>query len=155
MCACSVFTLTKISSAQTSIIIAATKAFNDHDIKKYISYFSDDAELYNTADYKEPAKGIQAIEQLIAGWFMLIPDVTTKVIRTYTYENIVIEEFEFSGTVKALLPGYPENLKDKSFNVKACSVTTLQDEKIKTINMYWDYLSLLNQLGWKNIVPGH
>ena len=154
-----VYITTTSAFSQTSdiseIVAAATKAFNDHNIKEYMSYFSDDAELFNTVDYKTPVKGKQAVEQLVAGWFMLIPDVNTKVNHTYIHGNTVIEEFEFGGTVKVILPGYPENLKDKSFTVKACTVTTLENGKIKTMNMYYDYLSLLNQLGWTNIVPGH
>src|SRR6266487_1869873 len=84
------------SSNETETIIAAAgKAFNEHNIKEYISYFSDDAVLYNTVDYKDSAKGKQAIEQLVTGWFTLTPDLNSKVYHTYTNDNTVIEEFEF------------------------------------------------------------
>ena len=144
------------ASAETETFInAVNKAFNEHNIKEYVSYFSDDAVLYSTVDYKDPVNGKQAIEQLVTGWFSLIPDLTTTVKDTYTSGNTVIEEFNFSGTIRGTVPGYPENLKDKSFDLKACSVATIEKGKIKTLNMYWDYLSMLNQLGWTNIVPGH
>jgi len=144
------------ASAETDTLInVVNKAFNEHNVKEYVSYFSDDAVFYNTPDYKDSVKNKQAFEQLVIGWFTLVPDMKTKVNHTYISGNTVIEEFDLSGTVKALLPGYPANLKDKSFNVKACSVATIENGKIKTLNMYWDYLSMLNQLGWTNIVPGH
>jgi steroid delta-isomerase-like uncharacterized protein len=148
------FSQTSSSDIET-LVAAADKAFNEHNIQEYVSYFADDAEMYSTVDYKEPVKGKEAIEQLVTGWFTLIPDMATKENHTYVNGNTVIEEFEFGGTIKALLPGYPPDLKDKTFNVKACTVTTIENGKVKTMNMYWDYLSLLNQLGWTNIVPGH
>jgi hypothetical protein len=138
-----------------TLVAAADKAFNDHNIKEYVSYFSDDASIYSTVDYKEPVKGKQAIEQLVSGWFAITPDIKSKTYHIYISGDTVIEEFEFGGTVGVILPGYPENLKNKSYNVKACSVSTIENGKIKTMNLYYDYLSILNQLGWTNIVPGH
>jgi len=150
----SVYSQTSLTETET-LINAVNKAFNEHNIKEYVSYFSDDAVFYNTPDYKDSVNNKQAFEQLVTSWFFLIPDLTTKVNHTYISGNTIVEEFDLSGTVKALLPGYPANLKDKSFNVKACSVGTIENGKIKSLYMYWDYLSMLNQLGWTNIVPGH
>jgi steroid delta-isomerase-like uncharacterized protein len=148
------FSQTSSSNIET-LVAAADKAFNEHNVQEYVSYFADDAIFYNVVDYKQPITGKQAIEQLVNGWFALIPDVTTKINQTYINGNTVIEEFEFGGTVKAVLPGYPADIKDKTFNVKACTVTTIENGEVKTMNMYYDYLSILNQLGWTGIVPGH
>lgn len=155
VCTCFTFILLQTVSAQTEIIDAANKAFNDHNVQDYVALFSDDAQYFSNVDYKETVKGKDALTQLVTGWFTIIPDISARISHSYISGNTVIEEFEFSGTIKALLPGYPESLKDKSFNVKACSVSTLENGKVKTMNMYWDYLSMLNQLGWTNIVPGH
>lgn len=152
---CNIAFAQNASTPALSVIDSINNAFNAHDIKTYVSYFADDAVFYNVADYKVETKGKRAIENLYNGWFYLIPDFSTKVNNRYINGNTVIEEFEMSGTVKALLPGYSENLKDKTFNVKVCSVSVFENDKVKSLTIYYDYLSMLNQLGWTNIVPGH
>lgn len=143
------------SNENETMFAAMDKAFNDHNMKEYFSYFADDCVFWNSVDYKVIIKSKQAMESQYNGWFYLIPDMKASVIRRYSMDNIVVEEFEFGGTIKVVPPGFPETIKDKSFSTRACSVSTLENGKIKSVNMYYDYISMLNQLGWTNIVPGH
>jgi len=138
-----------------SMIDSINVAFNNHDLQTYLSYFSDDAVFYNSADDKVITKGKKAIENLYNTGFYLIPDFRVTVSNTYVSGNTVVEEFMFSGTVNVVPPGYPESIKGKTFNTKACSVATFENGKIQSIKTYYDYLTMLNQLGWVNIVPGH
>ena len=79
------------------IIQSNLDAYNNRDLEKFMSWFSDDVEMYNYSEMKLVASGKSAIEKLYKELFAASPNLHSTILKRIVFDNIVIDHESIVG----------------------------------------------------------
>ena len=125
----------------------ATEAFNRHDIKGFAEGLADDVTF--TAPGGVQGRGKQACAESYAVWFHAFPDAHVAMRAVHIIDDVVVEEGTFTGTHNGVLHGPAGDVPPTGRAVKVDYVDVLRfkDGKHVSMNLIFDQLELLGQLG--------
>ena len=72
-------------------------AYNNRDLEKFLSWFSEDIELYTFSEMKLVAKGKTAIEKLYKELFAESPNLHSTILKRIVFDNKVIDHESIVG----------------------------------------------------------
>ena len=130
------------------IVEGVARAFNDHDLERFLSYRSDDLVFQDMA-MPEPIRGKRAFGQLISRRWSAFPDMRV------TVENLVVDcdcavvQLRFTGTHQGEMatPLGTVSPTGRRVDFPACTVVRIANGKIYEQTTYQDYVGLIEQLG--------
>jgi len=73
------------------------EAYNQKDLKSFMSWFSDDIVLYSFSEMKEVAKGKESIEKLYKELFEASPNLYSTILKRIVFDNKVIDHESIIG----------------------------------------------------------
>lgn len=83
------------SSAQDtkpdSIVQLSLNAYNHHDFELFMSYFSEDVEMYNLGDCEAYVQGREAVRKLYKDYFDASPNLHSDIKNRMVFGNKVID----------------------------------------------------------------
>jgi steroid delta-isomerase-like uncharacterized protein len=127
----------------------ALKAFNSHDIDRFMSFYAENA-LHYQPTQAEPLRGLSAIkEDYMNLTFKAFPDVAFETSNVFSQGEWVCIEGIFKGTHKGpLLDAEKGEIPptNKYVEVPICFVMKFKDDKIVEVHEYNDQLGFLKQL---------
>ncbi len=133
----------------TMVADAFNTAQNRHDVPKLLELVADNVSYWDPS-LPAPITGRVAFENYWRESFKTFPDSTVKVLSRITSEDQVVDEVEWSGTNKGPIniPGAPAiPATGKHVSGKAVAVARTKDGKVTSLNVYYDNLSMMAQLG--------
>ena len=93
--------LTTMNFAQNlsteQIVQSNLEAYNNRDLEKFMSWFSEDVELYSFSEMKLVASGKPAIEKLYKELFAASPNLHSTILKRIVFENKVIDHESIVG----------------------------------------------------------
>ena len=132
------------AGAQTTNLNDYVAAWNSHDTEKIVSFYTDDIVYENLGIVYRGKEAIRAVDNYLFGAF---PDVNCEVKSSFICGDWSASEWVMSGTHKGDIPGLPAT--GKRFSIRGASVAELKEGKIKRISHYYNWMTLLEQLGIK------
>ena len=124
-------------------------AQNRHDIARLGELVADDVAYWDPG-LPAPITGRTAVENYFREGWKSFPDANVKVLNRIESGDQVVDEMEWSGTHKGAInvPGQPSiPPTGKRVWGKAVAVARTNAGKITSINVYYDNLSMMAQLG--------
>lgn len=105
--------------------------------------------LYDEVATHRKTKGIEEILTIFQGWAAAFPDSKATFHAVHPSGNTVVLELAWGGTHTGTLelPGGPVEATGRTFEVPACVIVEIEDDKAKSIRQYFDMATLLQQLG--------
>lgn len=79
------------------IVQSNLEAYNNRDLEKFMSWFSEDVELYNFSEMKLIASGKPAIEKLYKELFETSPNLHSTILKRIVFDNKVIDHESIVG----------------------------------------------------------
>jgi len=73
------------------------EAYNNRDLEKFMSWFSEDVELYSFSEMKLVASGKTAIEKLYKELFAASPNLHSTILKRIVFDNKVIDHESIVG----------------------------------------------------------
>ena len=73
------------------------EAYNNRDLEKFMSWFSEDIELYSFSEMKLVASGKSAIEKLYKELFAASPNLNSTILKRIVFDNKVIDHESIVG----------------------------------------------------------
>ena len=144
-------------SSHTGNIVALAedffKAMNSHDPAKIAAFFAEDSTFWE-ASLPAPIKGKKAVEEHFRENWKAFPDSTVKLLNRITSGEWIADEVEWSGTHKGPIqaPGQPPiPPTGKHILGKAVAYVQTSKGKVKQMNIYYDNMAVMAQLG---LMPG-
>ena len=137
----------------TAVADAFLAAINAHDERKIGELMADDV-AYWEANLPAPIKGRRAVEEHFRENWKPFPDATIKSLNRIVSGDWVTDESMWSGTHKGPIqaPGQPPiPPTNKRAQGKAVAVAHVQGGKVKSLNIYYDNMAFMAQLG---LMPG-
>ena len=128
---------------------AFVEAVNAHNVAKIGEKMAEDV-TYWEANMSQPIKGRKAVENHYRGNFTSFPDASIKFTTTVEGGDRIASEGMWTATNKGPLtiPGQPPiPATGKRAEGKFASVARVEKGKIKELNLYYDNLQFLAQLG--------
>ncbi len=119
-------------------------AWNAHDADRVASYFTEDAK-YEDVAMGMISQGKEQIKGFAEATFRSTPDVKFELISAFVAGDGAGLEWVMSGTHNGDWPGLPAT--GKSFSIRGASATEFTGDKISRNSDYWNFASLLQQLG--------
>jgi len=93
--------LTTMNFAQNlsveQIVQSNLEAYNNRDLEKFMSWFSEDIELYSFSEMKLVASGKPAIEKLYKELFEASPNLHSTILKRIVFDNKVIDHESIVG----------------------------------------------------------
>jgi len=93
--------LTTMNFAQNlsteQIVQRNLEAYNNRDLEKFMSWFSEDVELYSFSEMKLVASGKPAIEKLYTELFAASPNLHSTILKRIVFDNKVIDHESIVG----------------------------------------------------------
>ena len=93
--------LTTMNFAQNlsteQIVQSNLEAYNNRDLQKFMSWFSEDIELYSFSEMKLVASGKPAIEKLYKELFAASPNLHSTILKRIVFDNKVIDHESIVG----------------------------------------------------------
>ena len=93
--------LTTMNFAQNlsveQIVQRNLEAYNNRDLEKFMSWFSEDIELYSFSEMKLVASGKPAIEKLYKELFEASPNLHSTILKRIVFDNKVIDHESIVG----------------------------------------------------------
>lgn len=120
-------------------------AWSAHDVDRLLSLFTDDVD-YVDVPVGAVLHGKEELRAFAAGWFAVSPDITFEPTATVVTGSRAAAEWVGSGTQHGDLPGMPAT--GKPWQVRGASVMELAGGKIKRCTDYWDFATVMRQLGF-------
>jgi steroid delta-isomerase-like uncharacterized protein len=124
-----------------------TDAFNAHDIDSFASTLADDVVL--RAPGGMAGEGKPACVQFFGGWLDAFPDGHVQIHALHIAGDVATEEGTFTGTHRGVLhsPAGDVPATGRSVTVDYIQVLRFSDGKFLSMNLMYDQLLLLEQLG--------
>ena len=85
------------SQSAETIVQANLEAYNERDIETFMSYISEDIEMYNLGDCEPYMKGKEAVEKLYADYFDRSPELHSEIKKRIVFDNKVIDHEYITG----------------------------------------------------------
>jgi hypothetical protein len=79
------------------VVQSNLEAYNNRDLEKFISWFSEDVELYSFTEMKLIASGKPAIEKLYKELFEASPELHSTILKRIVFDNKVIDHESIIG----------------------------------------------------------
>ena len=79
------------------VVQSNLEAYNNRDLEKFMSWFSEDIELYNFSEMKLIASGKPAIEKLYKELFAVSPNLHSTVLKRIVFDNKVVDHESIVG----------------------------------------------------------
>ena len=79
------------------IVQSNLEAYNNRDLQKFMSWFSEDIELYSYSEMKLVASGKPAIEKLYKELFAASPNLHSTILKRIVFDNKVIDHESIVG----------------------------------------------------------
>lgn len=79
------------------IVQSNLDAYNNRDLEKFMSWFSEDIELYSFSEMKLIASGKPAIEKLYKELFEASPNLHSAILKRIVFDNKVIDHESIVG----------------------------------------------------------
>jgi steroid delta-isomerase-like uncharacterized protein len=136
------------AGAQTTNLNDYVAAWNSHDTEKIVSFYTDDI-VYEDLGAGQIYRGKEALRGVDTYLFGAFPDLNFEVKSSFISGDWSASEWVMSGTHKGDIPGLPAT--GKRFSIRGASVAELKEGKIKRISHYYNWITLLQQLGIKLI----
>jgi len=138
----------------SAVADAFLNALNAHDANRIGELLAEDV-AYWEANLPAPIKGRKAVEDHFRENWKPFPDASIRFTNRIASGDWVADESEWSGTHKGPLqtgPGQPPiPPTNKRAHGKAVSVAHVQGGKVKSLNIYYDNMAFMAQLG---LMPG-
>jgi len=124
-----------------------TETFNAHDLDGFAKVLADDVVF--SAPGGMHGKGTQACAAFFGSWFTAFPDAHVDVHAVHFSGDIAVEEGVFTGTHDGILGGPMGDVPPTGRNVKVeyIQVLRFRDGKHVSVNLSFDRLTMLEQLG--------
>jgi hypothetical protein len=84
-------TSVKAQSPPDSIVQLSLEAYNNHDFELFMSYFSEDIEMYNLNECEPYVTGIDAVGKLYKDYFDASPELHSEIKNRMVFGNKVID----------------------------------------------------------------
>ncbi len=123
---------------------ALIDAWNTHDPDRIFALFADDF-VYEDVTFGAVTHGREETRQFFAGTFAAFPDLHFEQASDFAVGEHGAAEWTMTGTHDGDFPGLPAT--HKSFTVRGASVFDLAGDKIRYNRDYWDFATLLRQIG--------
>ena len=82
---------TNAQSSPDSIVQLSLNAYNNHDFELFMSYFSEDIEMYNLNECEPNVSGIEAVGERYKKYFDASPELHSEIKNRIVFENKVID----------------------------------------------------------------
>lgn len=141
--------MTEHTETASSIANMVQRAMNEHNAAKISEHMAENVTFWE-ANMPAPINGRKAVEEHFRENWKTFPDATIRSVNRVIGGDHVVDEVEWTGTNKGPMemPGAPPiPPTGKRARGKAVSVVKLEGDKIKTMNIYYDTLGFLAQLG--------
>ncbi len=79
------------------VVQSNLEAYNNRDLEKFMSWFSEDVELYSFSEMKLVASGKPAIEKLYKELFEASPELHSTILKRIVFDNKVIDHESIVG----------------------------------------------------------
>ncbi len=132
----------------TDLAKASLLAYNEKNFDKLRNILTPNV-VYNEYATGRTARGFDDVLSIWRGWAKAIPDSVATFLKEYVSGTTVIFEMEWNGTHTAPLqtPTGEVAPTGKKIKLRACQIIETRDDKVMSINHYFDMATLLNQLG--------
>jgi steroid delta-isomerase-like uncharacterized protein len=120
-------------------------AWNVHDVDGIAAFYTDDCVKEDIA-IGRATRGKQEMKALIGGAFTAMPDMKIELVTLFDCGDWAATEWIMSGSYSRDYPGMPV-ATGKRFSVRGASIMALRNGKISRISDYWNFASLLQQVG--------
>jgi steroid delta-isomerase-like uncharacterized protein len=127
--------------------------YNAHDLSGLMAMYAEDAEV-QVPDQAEPLRGKTAISQYFQAQFDAAPDVHVELSKVLVDRSSFADEGIVTGTNAGPIrqpTGEPLPATGKALRVSFAEFVELADAKVRRHRLYWDQMTLLNQLGLVDI----
>lgn len=145
--------MTSHTGKTSTVVDAFLNAVNAHDVNRLGDTLSDDV-LYWEANLTAPINGREAVKNHFRENWKSFPDSHITVVRRIESGDWIADETEWSGTHKGPIgvPGQSPILPTgKRVQGKAVGIGQVHEGKIRRLNIYYDNMGYMAQLG---LIPG-
>ena len=125
-------------------------AWNSHDVEKAASFFTDDL-VYEDVPMAAVQRNKKEFKDSWNTFFTTCPNFKLEFKAIFATDTWAGSEWVMSGTHLGDWPGMPATAK--SFSVRGASICELRGGKLRRESLYWDMVSLLQQLGFMPEMP--
>jgi len=124
------------------------EAFNSHNESAIRAFYADNVKL-GAPGFK--VEGPEAATKHAMGWLNGFPDGRMTVENTIACDSWIVQEVVMEGTNTGVLEGPAGSIQPtvKHRTLKGASIVRYQDGLIVSVNLYYDQLEMLTQLGLK------
>jgi steroid delta-isomerase-like uncharacterized protein len=119
-------------------------AWNTHDPERVIGLLIED-HLYEDVALAVINHGAAETRQFFEGAYSAFPDLQFTLTGVIVNRETAALEWKMTGTHKGDLPGMPAT--GKPFSVRGVTVLDIAGDKIRAVRDYWDFATLLRQVG--------
>jgi steroid delta-isomerase-like uncharacterized protein len=134
-----------MTTMQTSIAQRWVDAWNTHDVQRILACLTADAS-YEDLPLGAVNHGHAEARQFIETGWAAFPDLRFELNASAISSSHGTAEWTMSGTHQGDFPGLPAT--GKTFSVRGVSVLELAGDKIRRVRDYWDFATVLQQLGF-------
>lgn len=105
--------------------------------------------VYDEVGTHRKVVGVEKVLEVLKGWATAMPDSKATFNSEVASGNTVVLEMTWRGTHKGPLkmPTGDIPATGKTFELRACEVVEVANDKVKSVRQYFDMGSLLRQLG--------
>jgi steroid delta-isomerase-like uncharacterized protein len=140
-----------MASKNVETVMRAHQAFNDRKLEECAGYFSDGG-IYRDIPRGKDFTGGDEIMDFLQGWATAFSDGTVSDAHYTDGGDIVVSEFKARGTNDGNLGTFPAS--NEKIDLPYCEITRFDaDGKIAQVTAYYDFFTLLMQLGHLQVVP--
>jgi steroid delta-isomerase-like uncharacterized protein len=133
-----------MATPTTQLAQALIAAWNTHDPERLLALFTADL-VYEDVPLGVVSHGREEAQRFFREAFAAIPDFHLELAAVVAGEAGGTAEWTMSGTHTGDFPGLPAT--GKAFAVRGVSVFALAGDKIRHTRDYWDFATMLRQLG--------
>jgi steroid delta-isomerase-like uncharacterized protein len=137
-----------MGAAEEQLIRAYFQGFNQRDAIDAASFFAEDA-LSEEFALDSVVHGLEGIQKILHS--MAQTDVRIDIDRLFSTTEHACVEWTMSGTYSFKWLGFPPT--GKRFSVRGVTAIDLAGGKIRRYSDYWDFASLLRQVGLLSPTP--
>jgi steroid delta-isomerase-like uncharacterized protein len=137
--------MTDYASDTEGLIREWADAWSKHDTERLLALFTDDVE-YEDVTFGVVNHGKEELRAFAEGFYVVSPDMTFDLTSTTIAGDRAAMEWVASGTHAGDLPGMPAT--GKRYEFRGATVVELAGGKIRRNADYWDFATLMRQLGF-------
>ena len=119
-------------------------AWNTHDPERVVALLTED-HVYEDVTFGAVNHGPAETRQFFAGAFAAFPDIHFALTAAVGGGEHGAIEWTMTGTHLGDMPGLPAT--GKAFNVRGATVFEATGDKVRAVRDYWDFATMLRQLG--------